>query len=253
MSKPRIAFIGLTSCKGCFFQFFLLGRRLNAVFRNIEISDFWMLKEFNEAGGPFDLTFMDGAVSNNRELLELEKARKKTKFLVAFGTCACSGGIPALRNGMNIQAPVRADPMLKPRDEVTPLDAHVKVDYHMHGCPISEDEAFEVISDVLAGKTPKEKNYCVCVECKKREIKCLFKEGVPCFGPVTFAGCNAPCPAARTPCDGCRGRLPDGNAGAEARLLEEHGVTRQEIESVFRRYSNRTGAASPSKPAGGKR
>ena len=237
--KAKVAFIGMTSCKGCFFEFLLLGRKLKTVFRNVEISNFWMLKEFNETEGEYDMAFMDGAVSTDRELGELLKARKKTGFLIAFGTCACWGGIPALRNQAdNYRKTVYPrETKYKSRDEVVPVGRHVKVDYYMRGCPINEDEAFDVMSNFLAGKTPREKNFCVCVECKKRETKCLFKDGIPCFGPVTYAGCNAPCPAVRTPCDGCRGPLPDGNLGAEIKLLEEHGVTMDEIQAVLSRYA----------------
>lgn len=238
--NPRIAFIGMTSCKGCFFEFLLLGRRLPVVFENVEISNFWMLKEFNDSEERYDITFMDGAVSTDRELLELEKARRKTKFLIAYGTCACWGGIPALRNyAKNYRTIVYPrETKYKSRNEVVPIDKHVRVDYHMRGCPVNEDEAFDVISDVLAGKIPRGKDYCVCVECKKRETKCLFKDGIVCYGPVTYAGCNAPCPAVRTPCDGCRGPLPDGNLGAETKLLEDHGVTKEEIRMVFTRYAS---------------
>jgi coenzyme F420-reducing hydrogenase gamma subunit len=238
--RLRVAFIGLTSCKGCFFQFLLLGRRLPTLFENVEISNFWMLKEFNDAEGGYDVTFLDGAVSTDRELDELKQARKKTKFLIAYGTCACWGGIPALRNfAADYRRTVYPqETKHTSRDSVTPIDRHVKVDYYMRGCPVNEDEVFEVVSGMLAGKTAREKEYCVCVECKKRETKCLFKDGIVCYGPVTYAGCDAPCPSARTPCDGCRGPLPDGNIGAESQLLEDHGITKDEIRMVLSRYAS---------------
>jgi len=240
--RKKIAFIGLTSCKGCFFEFLLLGRRLLDVFGSVEITNFWMLKEFNDAEGAYDVTFMDGAVSTERERQELLKARERTRFLIAYGTCACWGGVPALRNyakdyRKTVYPPEGNQPQFTSLDSVTPIDRHVRVDYYMRGCPVNEDEAFEVIADLLAGKKPREKDYCVCVECKKRETRCLFKEGRICYGPVTYAGCNAPCPAVKTPCDGCRGPLPDGNLGAEKDLLIEKGVTDDDIKAVFTRYA----------------
>ncbi len=238
--KKKVAFIGMTSCKGCFFQFLLLGRRLADVFENVNITNFWMLKEFNDKEGEYDVVFMDGAVSTERELEELKKAREKARFLIAYGTCACWGGIPSIRNYASkdyrkIVYPTETKH--KSRSEVTPVDRHARVDYYMRGCPVNEDEVFALIADLLNNKRPREKDYCVCVECKKRGIKCLFKDGVTCYGPVTYAGCNAPCPAARTPCDGCRGPLPDGNLGAEIELLKEKGVTMDDIRMVFTRYA----------------
>ncbi|MCK4336098.1 MAG: hypothetical protein KAW40_05250 [Candidatus Aenigmarchaeota archaeon] len=237
--KPRIAFIGMTSCKGCFFEFLLIGRKLVNLFENIEIRNFWLLKEFNDEKGEYDITFMDGAVSTEREAEELRDVRGRTKFLIAFGTCACWGGIPSIRNYSKDYRKIVYPKETKhpPKDSVDPIDKHVKVDYYMRGCPINEEEALEVIKDLLVGKKPREKDYSVCVECKKRGTRCLLKEGIICYGPVTYAGCNAPCPAVGTPCDGCRGPLPDGNLGAEVDMLKEKGITMEEIKSVFTRYA----------------
>ncbi|UCC91653.1 MAG: oxidoreductase [Candidatus Aenigmatarchaeota archaeon] len=239
MKKPRIAFIGMTSCKGCFFEFLLMGRKLTDLFENTEIRNFWMLKEFNDDGGKYDITFMDGAVSTEREAKELKSIRERTKFLIAFGTCACWGGFPSIRNyaGDYRKTVYREETTHKSRDNVDPIERHVRVDYYMRGCPINEDEALDVIMDLLVGKKPRGKDYSVCVECKKRETPCLFKDGIICYGPVTYAGCNAPCPAVRTPCDGCRGPLPDGNLGVETDLLKEKGITMEEIKNVFTRYA----------------
>jgi coenzyme F420-reducing hydrogenase gamma subunit len=117
------------------------------------------------------------------------------------------------------------------------IDKYVKVDYYMRGCPINKEESLEVIKDLLNGKTPVEKDYCVCVECKMRETRCLFEDDIICFGPVTYAGCGAPCPSIRASCDGCRGPLPDGNVGQEIKLLTDHGITSTDIKRMFRKYA----------------
>ncbi|MEE9323251.1 MAG: oxidoreductase [Candidatus Aenigmarchaeota archaeon] len=237
--KPRIAFIGMTSCKGCFFEFLLLGRKIVDIFENMETRNFWMLKEFNDEGGKYDITFMDGAVSTEREAKELKSVRERTKFLVAFGTCACWGGIPSMRNYSKDYRKIvyPKDTKHKSRGSVDPIDKHVKVDYYMRGCPINEEEALDVIMDLLAKKKPREKDFPVCIECKKCETSCLFKDGIICYGPVTYAGCNAPCPAVGTPCDGCRGPLPDGNLGAARELLEEMGITTEELKGMLTKYA----------------
>ncbi len=236
--KTKVAFIGLTSCKGCFFEFLLIGKKLETILDNIEIVNFRMLKDFKKKGN-YDITFMDGAVSTKNQIKILRDVRKRTKFLIAFGTCACSGGIPMIRNSVKNYRKTVYDKEVRRNslDTVTPLNSHVKVDYYMRGCPINENEVIEVSMDLIAGKKPREKDYCVCVECKKNGTKCLFKEGKVCYGPVTYAGCNAPCPSVGTPCDGCRGPLPDGNRGAEIDLLKERGISEDDIKTVLSRYS----------------
>ncbi len=238
-ARPRVGFFGMTSCKGCYFQFLLLNGRLLDIFKNLEIKNFWMLKEKNDFG-EFDIVLMDGAVSNKENLELVKSVREKTKYLIAFGTCACSGGIPALRNEVSgYHKKVYGDkPMsMKPLGSVDALDKHVKVDYHMNGCPINEEEVFRVVRDLLIGKTPREPDYPVCYDCKKAGIRCLFKDGIPCMGPVTNGGCGAPCPDSRTPCDGCRGRLPDANWGSESDMLKEHGITKDHIDQMFQKYT----------------
>lgn len=237
--KPKIAFIGMSSCKGCFFEFLLVGRKLKSIFEAVDITNFWMLKEFNDTRGEYDIVFMDGAVSTPEEKKMLKEVRERSKFLIAFGTCACWGGIPYMRNYVRGYRKTVYPKETEARSlkKVQPIDKYVKVDYYMRGCPINEDEALRVIRELLIGKTPREKEYSVCVECKKNGTRCLFKDGKVCYGPVTYAGCGAPCPAMGVPCDGCRGPLPDGNLGAEVNLLKEHGVTKKEIKEVFSRYA----------------
>jgi len=239
MVKPKVAFFGMTSCKGCYFQFLLLGDMLSSVFRNVEISHFWMLKEQNR-DEKYDIAFMDGAVSSKSNIEKVKRIRKNSRYLIAFGTCACLGGIPAIRNSRRgYHKMVYGRPVKHPSlDEVTPVDRHVKVDYQMEGCPINEQEVLRVIRHLLIGKRPSEPDYPVCVECKKAGTRCLFKDGVPCMGPVTNGGCGAPCPASRTACDGCRGPLPDANWSSEADLLSEDGISREEIKSMCSKYNS---------------
>ncbi len=243
--KPKVSFFGMTSCKGCYFQFLMLGERLLDIFKNVEISHFWVLKEHNK-DEPCDIAFMDGAVSNKENIEHVKQVRKNSKYLIAYGTCACLGGIPALRNlsGGYHKAVYGRSMKRPPLRTVDPLDKHVKVDYYMFGCPINELEALALIRDLLLGKKPREPDYPVCVDCKKTGTRCLFKDGIPCMGPVTTAGCGAPCPASRTPCDGCRGPLSDGNWGEEVDLMYEHGITREKIKQMFSKYTGsfKTGA-----------
>jgi coenzyme F420-reducing hydrogenase gamma subunit len=71
--------------------------------------------------------------------------------------------------------------------------------------------------------------YPVCVECKQRFTTCLFDMGQLCLGPITRAGCNAPCPAGGLGCYGCRGPVPQANFASFFHLVRERGFTDQEI------------------------
>ena len=231
--KPRVGFFGMTSCKGCYFQLLLAGEKLKDLFGGIEVASFWMLTK-EDTKGKYDVAFIDGAVSNEENLELVKRLRRNSRFVIAYGTCACLGGIPALRNvdagkhnayhmmvyGKKVK--------MKSFAEATAVEKHIKVDYRMFGCPINEKEALSVVRDLLLGKRPREADYPVCVDCKKAGTRCLFKDGIPCM---------APHPAGRAACDGCRGPLPDANWSSEAKLLQEHGIGRKEIEEMFSKYN----------------
>jgi len=237
MKKLKIAFFGHTSCKGCFFEFLILGEKILELLKGTDIVNFEMIKEYNEEG-PFDITFMDGAVSSEKELEKLKEIRRESKFLIALGSCACYGGIPSMANVFkHPERMVYPEPIDHKSTKITPIGQHAKVDYYLRGCPINKEELFNVVKDLVNGKIPKEKDYCVCVECKLRENRCLFEDGIPCLGPITYAGCNAPCPSVRAPCDGCRGPLPDGNIKEMINLLKKSGVSRGDIKRMFKKYA----------------
>jgi sulfhydrogenase subunit delta len=241
--KPMVAFFGMTSCKGCYFQMLLANEKLPHLLGHIDVVDFWMINEKPKKEDKYDIAFIDGAVSNRENAELVMEVREKAKYVIAYGTCACLGGIPALRNkdekkhkayhrnvyGREIE--------VKSYPHAEPVHKYVRVDYHMYGCPVNEREVLQVARDLLLGKKPKEADYPVCVECKKAGTRCLFKDGVACLGPVTRAGCDAPCPASRTACDGCRGPLPDANWAEEAKLLKEHGITRKHLDFMFSKYT----------------
>ena len=81
MKKLKIAFFGHTSCKGCFFEFLLLEKKILDLLKVSDIVHFGMIKEHNKEG-PFDITFMDGAVSSEKELVKLKEVREQSKFLI---------------------------------------------------------------------------------------------------------------------------------------------------------------------------
>ena len=74
-AKPKVGFFGMTSCKGCYFPFLLLGYCLLDIFYNLDVSHFWMLKEDNKFDN-FDIAIMDGAVSNKGNIELVKKVRE---------------------------------------------------------------------------------------------------------------------------------------------------------------------------------
>ncbi|MBW3012428.1 hypothetical protein KY311_04535, partial [Candidatus Woesearchaeota archaeon] len=99
--KPNLGIFSLTSCAGCQFSLLFLKDELVEIIQNFDILNFPMAQEINEKG-PFDVTLVEGAVTTKKEIEKLKKIRKKSKILIAFGTCATYGGIPAIKNFLDL-------------------------------------------------------------------------------------------------------------------------------------------------------
>ena len=80
-------------------------------------------------------------------------------------------------------------------------------------------------------------DYPVCVECKLNENTCMFHLGKVCLGPVTRAGCKAICPTYGQSCEACRGYISDPNQSSMKKVLEEHGMTVDEITSLYTMFT----------------
>ena len=170
---------------------------------------------------------MDGSITTAHDAELIKKVRRASKFLVAIGTCACSGGIQALRNFTDVNDFIKAvyaqPEYIQTLEQSTPLSAHVKVDYQLNGCPINKRQLLEVISAYLAGPHPVVRPHSVCLRMQAPGQH--LRDGAghplpgagdprraagPCAPPTTGAATAATAPRRRpTP-----RRWPPGSAAA---------------------------------------
>ena len=81
-------------------------------------------------------------------------------------------------------------------------------------------------------------DYPVCIECKLKEIVCVYLRGKTCLGPITRAGCDAICPTYGDGCEGCRGLIPDPNIDSLRQILTEHGLNPEETLAKMTLFLN---------------
>jgi NAD-reducing hydrogenase small subunit len=121
-------------------------------------------KEFPEV----DITLIEGAIANEEHLRDIRKIRARTKTLIAFGDCAVTGNVTAMRNLFSLEDVLdRAYrensavvsgipggsgivPRLLPR--VLRVQDVVLVDHFLPGCPPSADMIYEFLTALLAGR-----------------------------------------------------------------------------------------------------
>lgn len=235
MTKPRIAFFSFSSCEGCQLVVLTIEEQLLELVNLIDIVSF--REAMSEKSDEYDIAFVEGSITRTSEIERLKTIRETAKTVIALGACATIGGINCLKNQFEMDKvkDIVYGKMADNYDTIParPIEAVVKVDYRIQGCPIDKDEFIEVTKAILLGKKPRIPDYPVCVECQMKENVCLFEKGMICLGPVTRAGCKAICPTYNDGCVGCRGLIDDPNLSSHKNLLSEHGLTVDEAISQY--------------------
>ena len=189
MSKPKLAIYWAASCGGCDISILDIEEKILAVADFFDVM-FWpcaMDTKYDDVRALPDksitVTLFNGAIrtSENFELAEL--MRQKSVVLVAFGSCAGEGCIPALANFYDKnsimdyvyhKSPSTVNPEnVEPQPEhavaegtitipklwntVRSLDQVVEVDYYIPGCPPQAEQianAVMAVIDILQNNKP---------------------------------------------------------------------------------------------------
>lgn len=241
MSRPKLAVWKFASCDGCQLTLLDCEEELLAIASAIEIAYF---PEATRAvvAGPYDVSLVEGSITTAHDAERIRDIRSQSSSLITIGACATAGGIQALRNWADVDAftsIVYAEPAyISTLDTSTPIQDHVKVDFELRGCPISKRQLVEVINAFLHRRKPNVPNHSVCIECKSRGTPCIMvRDGVPCLGPVTHAGCGAICPAYDRGCYGCYGPAESPNMTALAEWWRHLGVSDDDIVRALRTFN----------------
>ncbi len=241
-SKPRVGIFGLTGCAGDQLQILNCEDRLLDLARDLDIVDWVMVKTDNDHDCALKIAFVEGVVATERDLESLRAVRRRAGILVALGTCAVWGGLPAMRNSLSKEALGRetgcgADGGIE-IEEARPAADFVPFDFLLPGCPIERGEFLALVRALLAGTTPELPAVPVCWECKTRELPCrvIFNHEV-CCGAMTRGGCGARCPGHGVACAGCRGPVEEPNYDANVAMFADRGLSWQDIAARMRVFS----------------
>jgi F420-non-reducing hydrogenase small subunit len=216
--KPKFAMYWAASCGGCEIAVLNIHEKILDVDANFEVV-FWpvaMDAKYKDVEAMPDesilLTLFNGAIRNEENAHIAKLLRQKSKILVAFGSCANEGCMPALANLSSLHEitdtvystvstdnpdGIRPHPNFQmPEGElhipamypvVRTLDQVVNVDYYIPGCPPESHQIGAVIDLVIkvlhgeaelppAGMVIGAGNSTVCEECKrKRDVKSIKK------------------------------------------------------------------------------
>ena len=168
VSKPRFATAWLGGCSGCHMSFLDLDERLLDLAGIVDIcySPIADIKEFPEG---VDIALVEGAVANEEHLRDLRLIRERTRTLVAFGDCAVTGNVTAMRNLFSVEdvlqrayseatvvagVPFGNGIVPKLLDRVLRVQDVVAVDHFLPGCPPGPGVIYNFLLALLSGKKP---------------------------------------------------------------------------------------------------
>jgi sulfhydrogenase subunit delta len=242
MKKLRIAVYKFSSCDGCQLQFLNMEEE---ILHLVDIADFALFYEARRyvEPGPYDIAFIEGAISTPHEIEIVRKIRDESKIVVAIGACATAGGIQALRNWVDVEEFKR---YVYPNPEwievlkyAEPLSKYIRVDYEIRGCPVDKDQLLLFVLQLIRGKIPTLPIDSLCIECKRKGNVCVIvAKGIPCLGPITMSGCGAICPSYGRGCYGCYGPMVDPKPLVLNNLFKKIGIKPKEIQLLFKQFTN---------------
>lgn len=188
--KVKVLSEWLNSCSGCEIAVVDMGERLLDVLNLVDFVHIPALmdsKYYGQLGDQkhlslpeADVGIISGGIRNEEHLEVAEEIRKKCKIVIALGTCATHGGIPALcntyRNNEILDRyystettdktesyPSDGLPVLL--DSCLALDEKIKVDVYLPGCPPHPDQVFEALVSLIEQRPANLSTKSVCDTC----------------------------------------------------------------------------------------
>jgi F420-non-reducing hydrogenase small subunit len=208
MAKPKLALYWAAACGGCDVAVLDTNEKILDI-ANLADIVFWPIAaDFKYhhvramADKSIDLCLFNGAIRSDEQAGIARLLRDKSKVMVAFGACACFGGIPALANFASreeifklvygdapsnengngsvplthVKVPEGELELPELFDTVQTLEQTVPVEYFVPGCPPPVDLILKLVDLYATGKLPPAgaivaSDKALCDECKRTKTE----------------------------------------------------------------------------------
>ncbi len=151
--KMAIGWFSFTCCEDSTILFTeLLNEHFDEWKKLVEFRHVKCLKTKNELKD-LDVAFIEGAISSAKQEEEVKKIRENSKYVVAIGSCACTGLPSASRNAFTpdeiTERIKRFIEQFDYSDKVKKLDDVIKVDDYVQGCPMRVEQFLTLLEKYL--------------------------------------------------------------------------------------------------------
>ncbi|NTU57389.1 MAG: NADH:ubiquinone oxidoreductase [Chlorobiaceae bacterium] len=237
MDKVKVGSFDFTCCEGCQLQLANKESTLPDFLNLLDIRNFREIS--SERHNDYDIALVEGSITRSDEIDRLKAIRAQATVLIAFGSCACFGGVNNLKNRIPQDEAIREVYDGKTIDTMPSMKISdiVQVDLSIPGCPVSKEEVERIVIGVVTRSQVSLPKYPVCVDCKQKLNTCLFDLGEICLGPISRAGCDAVCPTGKTPCLGCRGPADDINFASFKQLVKDKQLSIADMREKLSFYN----------------
>ncbi len=208
MSKPKVALYWCASCGGCEETVVDLAEDILGVVEKVDIVLWPVAMDFKYKDvqampdQAITATLLNGAIRSQEQEEMARLLRRKSRFMIAYGSCAHTGGIPSLANQFPREqilkfnyedSPTVANAnKTRPQPKVTEenrtvslpllhnvvraLDQVIDVDYYVPGCPPTPKVTRAALTALLEGKLPPKgavlaPDSALCEECSRKASK----------------------------------------------------------------------------------
>jgi len=206
--KPKAAFYWCASCGGCEETVVDLEEKILDVVAAVDIVFWPCAMDFKYSDiekmpdNSISVTFINGAVRSSEQKHAALLLRKKSAIVIAFGSCAVMGGIPALANLTSrkdiFKRSYLESPTVENNDNIIPeekseLGAYtltlpacyktvqnlaeiIDVDYYLPGCPPTAKMLTVLLDAILKGNLPPKgstllSEKTLCTSCERNKTK----------------------------------------------------------------------------------
>ena len=203
-TKPKLALYWASSCGGCEIAVLAIHEKILDVAAAFELVLWPCVMDFKKkdieamADGEIDVCLFNGAIRTDENSEWAHLLRRKSKVMVAYGSCASEGCIPGLANfkdrqqmmqfiyldSPSVDNPEGVLPQMETQvpegvltlpgfwNTVKTLDQVVQVEYTLPGCPPEAEWTLAAVDAILSGNLPPAGSVIglrstVCDQCKR--------------------------------------------------------------------------------------
>jgi NAD-reducing hydrogenase small subunit len=169
MGKVLVASDWLGGCAGCHMSFLDIDERIVALLEKVQLTSTPITDLKHPPKEGVTVGILEGAICNTANEEVAKQMRARCDVLIALGDCAVFGGVPTMRNFVDVKEALHRayvdtestvdghipmSPELCCPVPVRAVNQVVKVDVNLPGCPPSADAIFFVLTELLAGRMP---------------------------------------------------------------------------------------------------